>query len=146
MQSLEDEVTRRFQDFKIIEPKFNLLSYPITADIDTAPEELQLELIDMQSDHTVKEMFNAVTLVDFYKSLSADKFPCVKKFAGKMFSIFGSTYICEQSFSCMKINKSQYRCSLTDINLQAVMTISTSNFTPDFKKIVKKCDRVHLSH
>jgi len=146
LQSLEDEVTRRFQDFKIIEPKFNLLSYPITADIDTAPEELQLELIDMQSDHTVKEMFNAVTLVDFYKSLSADKFPCVKKFAGKMFSIFGSTYICEQSFSCMKINKSQYRCSLTDINLQAVMTISTSNFTPDFKKIVKKCDRVHLSH
>jgi hypothetical protein len=40
--------------------KFNLLSYPITADIDTAPEELQLERIDMQSDHTVKEMFNAV--------------------------------------------------------------------------------------
>jgi hypothetical protein len=36
--------------------KFNLLSYPITADI----EELQLELIDMQSDHTVKEMFNVV--------------------------------------------------------------------------------------
>jgi hypothetical protein len=36
--------------------KFSLLSYPITADI----EELQLELIDMQSDHTVKEMFNAV--------------------------------------------------------------------------------------
>jgi hypothetical protein len=57
---VEDEVTRRFQDFKKIEPKFNLLSYPITADIDTAPEELQLELIDMQSDHTVKEMFNAV--------------------------------------------------------------------------------------
>ena len=136
LQSLEDEVTRRFQDFKKIEPKFNLLSYPITADIDTAPEELQLELIDMQSDHTVREMLNAVTLVDFYKSLSADKFPCVKKFAGKMFSIFGSTYICEQSFSCMKINKSQYRCSLTDINLQAVMTISTSNFTPDLKKIV----------
>jgi hypothetical protein len=40
--------------------KFNLPSYPITADIDTAPEELQLELIDMQSDHTVKGMFNDV--------------------------------------------------------------------------------------
>jgi hypothetical protein len=53
--------------------KFNLLAYPITSDIDTAPEELQLELIDMQSDHTVKEMFNAVTLVYFYKSLSAKK-------------------------------------------------------------------------
>jgi hypothetical protein len=71
---VEDDVTRRFQDFKKIEPKFNLLSYPITADIDTAPEEMQHELIDLQSDHTVKEMFNAVTLVDFYKSLSAEIF------------------------------------------------------------------------
>jgi hypothetical protein len=33
-----------------------LLCYPITADI----EELQLELIDMQSDHTVKGMFNDI--------------------------------------------------------------------------------------
>jgi hypothetical protein len=46
LQSLEDDVTRIFQDFKKMEPKFNLLCYPITADI----EELQLELIDMQSD------------------------------------------------------------------------------------------------
>jgi hypothetical protein len=82
-----------------------LFCYPITADI----KELQLELIDMQSDHTVKEMFNAVcvTLVDFYKSLSAEKFPCMNKFAGKMFSIFVSTFICEQNFSCLKINKSR---------------------------------------
>jgi hypothetical protein len=36
---------------------------------------------------------------------------------------------------------------LTDINLQAVMRISTSNLTPDFKKkIVEKCDKVYLSH
>jgi hypothetical protein len=30
--------------------------------------------------------------------------------------------------------------------LQAVMRISTSNLTPDLKKIVEKCDKVHLSH
>jgi hypothetical protein len=46
-----------------------------------------------------------------------------------------------KSFSCLKINKSKYRCSLTDINFQAVMRISTSILTPDFKKIVEKCDR-----
>jgi hypothetical protein len=51
-----------------------------------------------------------------------------------------------KSFSCLKINKSKYRCSLTDINLQAVMRISTSNLTPDLKKFVEKCDKVHLSH
>jgi hypothetical protein len=47
-----------------------------------------------------------------------------------------------KSFFCLKINKSKYRRSLTYINLQAVMRISTSNLTPDFKK----CDKVHLSH
>ena len=42
-----------FKEYNL-KPKFNLLSSPITADIDTAPEELQLELVDMQSDDTVK--------------------------------------------------------------------------------------------
>ncbi|PRD28868.1 UNVERIFIED_CONTAM: hypothetical protein NCL1_31140 [Trichonephila clavipes] len=51
LQSLESEVSRRYQDFKTIEPKFNLLCYPITAHIDTTPKELQLELIDLKSDH-----------------------------------------------------------------------------------------------
>ena len=123
-----------------------MLSYPFTADIDTAPEDLQLELIDLQSDYTLKEMFHEKTLFDFYSSLSVEKFPCMKKFGGKMFSIFGLTYICEQSFSCMKINKNKHKCSLTDVNLQAMMRFSTTNMTPNFKKIVEERDRVHFSH
>ena len=94
----------------------------------------------------MKEIFHEKTLVDFYSSLSAEKFPCMKKFGGKMFSIFGSTYISEQSFSCMKINKNKHRCSLTDVNLQALMKISTTNTTPNLKKIVEERDRVHFSH
>ena len=119
LKSLNKEITRRFQDFQKIGPKFDLLLYPFTADIDTAPEDLQLELIDLQSDYSLKKMFHEKILVDFYSSLSAEKFPCTKKFGGKILSIFGSTYICEQSFSCMKINKNKHRCSLTDVNLQA---------------------------
>ena len=47
LKSLNEKITR-FQDFQKIDPKFNLLSYSFTADIDTAPEDLQLELIDFQ--------------------------------------------------------------------------------------------------
>ncbi|GFW82690.1 acetyl-coenzyme A synthetase, cytoplasmic [Trichonephila clavipes] len=36
----------------------------MTADIDTAPEEQQLQLIDLQSGHSVKEMLKAMTLID----------------------------------------------------------------------------------
>ncbi|GFV14285.1 hypothetical protein TNCV_807171 [Trichonephila clavipes] len=39
LQSLEDEVTRRFQDFKKIDPTFSLLCYPISAEIGTIPED-----------------------------------------------------------------------------------------------------------
>jgi len=49
------------------------LSYSFEADIDTTPN-LQFELIDMQSNHTLKEMFHEKTLVGFYRSLSAEKF------------------------------------------------------------------------
>ena len=77
LKSLNKEITRRFQDFQKIEPKFDLLSYPFTADIDIAPEDLQLKLIDLHSDYTLKEMFHEKTLVDFYSSLSAEKFPCM---------------------------------------------------------------------
>ena len=125
----------------------NSICYLIfTADIDTAPEDLQLDLIDLKSDYTFKEMFHEKTLVNFCSSLSAEKFPCMKKFGWKMFSLFGSTYICEQSFSCMKINKSKHRCSLTDVNLRSLMRISTTNMTPNFKKIVEERDRVHFFH
>ncbi|GFU58896.1 hypothetical protein TNCV_547681 [Trichonephila clavipes] len=55
---LEDGVKKRFRDFKI--PKFNLLCYLFTADIDTAPEELQREHIDLKSDHKVKKMLNVI--------------------------------------------------------------------------------------
>ncbi|GFT48359.1 transposable element Tcb1 transposase [Trichonephila clavipes] len=43
-------------------PKFNLLWYPIPADTDTASEELQFRLIDLQSSHSVQKMFYAMTL------------------------------------------------------------------------------------
>jgi hypothetical protein len=36
-----------------------------------------------------------------------------------------------------KIRLEYIRCSLTDINLQAVMRISTSNLTPDFKSVIR---------
>ena len=130
MQSLEDELTRRFQDFKKVEPDLNLISFPFSAEIDTVPENLQLELIDLQSNHTLKGLFHSVTLTEFYNSLSLDEFLRLKNFAMKIFSIFGSTYICEQTFSSMKIIKSKNRSSLADINLEALMKISTSNLIP----------------
>ena len=38
-----------------------------------------------------------------------------------MFSLFGSTYICEQTFSVMNFNKNKQRSSLTDGHLEDIL-------------------------
>ena len=83
---------------------------------------------------------------EFYGSLSAAAFPHLKNFAAKLLSLFGSTYICEQAFSCLKINKSKNRSMVTDCNLNAVMRITTSKLVPQFKNIIKNCEQLHTSH
>ncbi|GBM74524.1 hypothetical protein AVEN_126575-1 [Araneus ventricosus] len=43
----------------------------------------------------------------------------VKKLAYKVLTIVGSTYSCEQAFSCMNIIKSKVRSQLTNKNLES---------------------------
>ena len=139
-----DEFNRRFQDLKNLEPQFNILSSPFTTEVDSALENLQLELLDLQASNDLKEKFKSVSLPDFYKSLSDDLFPNLKNFAAKFLTLFGSTYMCEQAFS--SLNKSKNRSLLTDISLHDVMRISTCQLAPNFKKIVKNCEQLHKSH
>lgn len=52
--------------------------------------------------------------------------------------MFGSTYICEQTFSVMNLNKSKLRSKLTDKHLESVLRISTTNINPNIPKLVSK--------
>ena len=146
LDTLAVKFDRRFQDFKNLEPQFNILSFPFTTEVDSASENLQLELLDLQASNDLKEKFKSVLLPDFYKSLSDDLLLNLKNFVAKFLTLFGSTYICEQVFSTLKINKSKNRSLLTDINLHDVMRLSTSKLAPNFKKIVKNCEQLHKSH
>ena len=85
-------------------------------------------------------------LIEFYASLHSEKFQNVKRFARKMFVLFASTYICEQTFSVMKVNKSKNRSLITDSNLHSMLRISTSNMSPDYDKLVNDCGQLHQSH
>ena len=144
--ALKEEFIRRFADFKAIEGQFDLLSSPFACDIETATEELQMELIDLQGHNSLKRMFESKPLVEFYSSLHSENFQNLKKIARKMCVLFASTYICEQTFSVMKVNKSKNRSLFTDADLQSVLRISTSNLTPNFNKLVDDCSQMHLSH
>ena len=146
ISSLKEEFSRRFSDFQALEDQFVLLTTPFSYDIDKASTDLQLELIDLQNDNIIKENFKDMDLQTFYASLKKDKFPNIQHFAMKMFVLFASTYICEQTFSCMNINKSKYRSQLTDTNLDSILRISTSTLTPNYEKLVKDCLQLQKSH
>ncbi|XP_014670819.1 PREDICTED: general transcription factor II-I repeat domain-containing protein 2-like [Priapulus caudatus] len=88
LEDLHGEFCRRFSDFEKIEQSLQLVSCPLSQDPETAPEELQLELIDLQSDSVLKEKFNSVKLNDFYASLNRATFPNLRRTAQKMLTLF----------------------------------------------------------
>ena len=74
LMTLKEEFIRRFADFRVIEGQFDLLSPPFACDIETASEELQMELIDLQAENSLKRTFESKPLVEFYSSLHLEKF------------------------------------------------------------------------
>jgi len=84
------EFCRRFCDFEKIEKSLQLVSCPLSQDPVTAPQELQLELIDLQSDSVLKEKFNSLKLNDFYASPNEATFPDHWWMAKKLLTLFGS--------------------------------------------------------
>lgn len=112
--ALHGEFSGRFEDVRTIEDEMRMISSPFTCSVDNAPSDVQLELIDLQSDAVLAEDFKSKSLLDFYSSFKKENFPNMRRHAQKMLVLFGSTYTREQTFSMMKFTKSRYRSSLTD--------------------------------
>ena len=70
LDNLHQEFCHRFQDFKKLQKSFNIVSGPLSQVAVTSPQELQLELIDLQSDYLLKEKFQVLKLNEFYTSLN----------------------------------------------------------------------------
>ena len=83
--------------------------------------------------------FKKGSLVDFYQSLGLGmRYPVFKMFASKILCMFGTTYLCEQAFSVMNINKTKLRSKMTHRHLNDFMKVQTAqNLFPDVEKLVK---------
>ena len=106
----------------------------------------QHQLNDLQSDTVLSEHFKSVSLLDFYSPLKEENSPHMRRYAQKRLVLFGLTYICKQTFSLMKFNKSRYRSFLPDDHLSAVLGISTSDIQPEFSALVQAQYRLDSSH
>lgn len=130
LQSFND----RFLDFEKHHTHIDIFANPFAVGVSLAPGDMQLQLIDLQSSDFYRNEFKEHSLLEFYKCLP-EEFQNIKENAAKYATMFGSTYICEQTFSLLNFNKSKTRNRLNDENLAAILRISTANVEPDIKKI-----------
>ncbi|XP_050065732.1 general transcription factor II-I repeat domain-containing protein 2A-like [Aphis gossypii] len=149
IQHLRSEFKRRFNDFKILEPVAQFISNPFSGDVETRAKEigdlfnldktvLEMEIITLQNDSILK------ITSEFWKHASAQKYPNLRSIALRVTSFFGSTWLCESTFSSMKYLKNKYRSRITDSNLDSSLRAAVSNYLPEFLKLAgNQCQVSH---
>ena len=113
----------------------------------TQPSEFQFELCEVQSDQFLLSK-NQEKSENFWKFVSQKKFPILKNAALKLFSMFGSTYICECAFSAMNSIKTKNRNQLgkNTLDLQDCLRMATTNISVDTNAIVRDASQPQMSH
>lgn len=140
---LKEEFRNRFKDFHDHMVEIQMFQNPFTVSPEEVPGIYQMKIIDLQANDALKATFKENSLLEFYSCLP-EEYSDLKKFAAGMFSVFGSTYICEQTFSKMKLVKSILRSRLTDEHLYQILKLSVTNIE-DIAKLVNKMQH-QISH
>ncbi|XP_076825048.1 general transcription factor II-I repeat domain-containing protein 2-like [Clavelina lepadiformis] len=146
ISNLIDEFNRRINGMSLFLPMMNMFANPIAVKVATAPDSFQLELLDMQSDIELKQLFRSEDLLEFWSRVPEGKYPNLKTNAQKYASVFGSTYVCEALFSKMIRIKNKYRSRLTDDHLKQLLHTASSAIAPRFDKLVKAQSQCQVGH
>ena len=108
-------------------------------DIDQAPIDIQMGLIDLQERTDLKAKYVEMNFGDFYqKYLDQDKFPNLRKFMTSKMELFGSTSLCEQFFSKMGFMKSSYRSVTTNKHLENGLRVASTSIKVNFNRLFQK--------
>ena len=99
------------------------------------------QFIEMVSDETLKLKLNSSSVTKFWISVR-DEFPAIANKAINKLLPFGSTYLCESSFSALAIIKSKPRNKLTVAN---DLIVSVSSVSPCLTRLASK-KQAHPSH
>ena len=103
------------------------------------PEDIQMEVIELQCNDELKKKFDDSSVYQFYKKhVSVTVYPKLSAHARKMMVVFGSTYVCEQLFSKVNMFKNKYRSSLTVEQLESTLYAATSSIQPDIDELVSQ--------
>jgi hypothetical protein len=99
IKNVYEEFTRHFEDITKLRSTFDIFVKPFSVCAKDAPQELQLELLQLQSNTWQRDRFyNTKRLQEFYSFFPQKDFPRLYQHAANVMSMFGSTYVCERFF------------------------------------------------
>ncbi|XP_065658739.1 EPM2A-interacting protein 1-like [Hydra vulgaris] len=102
-------------------------------EISTAPEYLQMELIELSEDSLFNNKKDPLEILK-----TAVEYPKLRQIARRLLSCFGTTYCCESTFSRMTFIKSCLRSHLTDEHLEDQLKLKTTKIEPNIQVLVQK--------
>ncbi|KAJ4931375.1 hypothetical protein JOQ06_025672 [Pogonophryne albipinna] len=136
---LHQAFRERFQDVNRYQKELNIFTTLFNVEPADVPENLQLEIIELQSNDELKARYNNLPLLEFYKlCVGAEDFPILRKHALKFTSLFGTTYRCEPFFSKLSLAKTRLRSRLTDLNLEHQLRVASSSLPSDIRRLAKE--------
>jgi hypothetical protein len=94
--------------------------------------------MELSCDMSLKIKFEACRILDFYKKEHLEH----SQLATEVLLIFGTTYLCEKTFSAMAAIKSQYHVRL---QLESDLRAAVSTIQPRMSHLVSKM-QAHSSH
>ena len=128
------EFSSGFQDFERIPDTIKLVAYPHLVQTETAPLNLQMELVELKNDKKfVKKFKDEKDLLDTWRG--AVKYPNLQELVRKILVLFGSTYVCKAGFSRIKYMKNKYRTLLSDSNMECGLRLMISSKPTNFASL-----------
>ena len=144
---IKQRFASRFQDMRRHKHDLVLLATPFDVDLADADNSVQMELIELQNNTTLKSKFHVTSPEVFYKEhVFATLFPNSQNNEKKFASMFGNTYLCEQLFSKMNFAKNKLRSRLSDEHVNDVLQISCFNIKTNLGNLAKRCKQHQHSH
>ncbi|XP_064109642.1 general transcription factor II-I repeat domain-containing protein 2B-like [Macrobrachium nipponense] len=136
---LREEFSERFGDLKKNSQAIEVFASPLSVDVTEIPEDIQMEIIELQCNDELRKKFDDSSVYQFYKKhVSVTVYPKLSAHARKIMAVFDSTYVCEQLFSKMNLVKDKYRSVLTDEHLECALRVATSSIQPDIDELVSQ--------
>ena len=140
--NLLEEFNTRFSYMQKFEEIFKIFLAPFNVEVESAPPNLQMELIELQSNIELKCLYEGSNKIEYYqKYILEDQFPNLRRLIMCIISAFGTTYRCESYFSKLNLVKTKCRSRLLDKNMTNQLRCASTKLPIDIKKISSKIQK-----